>query len=112
MAVRHSKGSAMADTGMRIAADIGGTHARFALVDGAGDLHEVRVLPVAEHGSAAAAKQFNDIREFLRNTDDARELSYEIEHRLAEFTHGDWDEQELRLLLRPFAERRSEAASA
>ena len=46
------------------------------------------------------------------NTDDARELSYEIEHRLAEFTHGDWDEQELRLLLRPFAERRSEAASA
>jgi hypothetical protein len=46
------------------------------------------------------------------NTDDARELSYEIEHRLAEFTNGDWDEQELRLLLRPFAERRSEAASA
>ncbi len=46
------------------------------------------------------------------STDDARELSYEIEHRLAEFTHGDWDEQELRLLLRPFAERRSEAASA
>jgi len=28
-------------------------------------------------------------------------LSYEIEHRLAEFAHGDWDEQELRLLLRP-----------
>jgi hypothetical protein len=44
--------------------------------------------------------------------EDARELSYEIEHRLAEFTHGDWDEQELKLLLRPFAERRSEAASA
>lgn len=44
--------------------------------------------------------------------DDARELSYEIEHRLAEFTNGDWDEQELKLLLRPFAERRSEAASA
>lgn len=43
---------------------------------------------------------------------DARELSYEIEHRLAEFTHGDWDEQELKLLLRPFAERRSETASA
>ncbi len=43
---------------------------------------------------------------------DARELSYEIEHRLAEFTHGDWTEQELKLLLRPFAERRSEAASA
>ena len=43
---------------------------------------------------------------------DARELSYEIEHRLAEFTNGDWDEQELKLLLRPFAERRSEAASA
>ncbi len=43
---------------------------------------------------------------------DARDLSYEIEHRLAECTHGDWDEQELRLLLRPFAERRSEAASA
>ena len=46
------------------------------------------------------------------NVDDARELSYEVEHRLAEFTHGDWDEQELKLLLRPFAERRSEAASA
>ena len=46
------------------------------------------------------------------STEDARELSYEIEHRLAEFTHGDWDEQELKLLLRPFAERRSEAASA
>ena len=29
-----------------------------------------------------------------------------------ECTHGDWDEQELRLLLRLFAERRSEAASA
>lgn len=43
---------------------------------------------------------------------DARELGYEIEHRLAEFTHGDWTEQELKLLLRPFAERRSEAASA
>ena len=46
------------------------------------------------------------------STQDARELSYEIEHRLAEFTNGDWDEQELKLLLRPFAERRSEAASA
>lgn len=46
------------------------------------------------------------------NADDARELAYEIEHRLAEFTHGDWDEQELRLLLRPSAEHRSEAASA
>ena len=44
--------------------------------------------------------------------DDARELSYEIEHRLAEYASGDWDEQELKLLLRPFAERRSEAASA
>ena len=43
---------------------------------------------------------------------DARELGYEIGHRLAEFTNGDWDEQELKLLLRPFAERRSEAASA
>ena len=26
------------------------------------------------------------------SADDARELSYEIEYRLAEFTHGDWDE--------------------
>jgi hypothetical protein len=46
------------------------------------------------------------------SADDARELCYEIEHRLAEFTNGDWDEQELKLLLRPFGERRSEAASA
>lgn len=46
------------------------------------------------------------------DNEDACELSYEIEHRLAEFTHGDWDEQELKLLLRPFAERRSETASA
>lgn len=46
------------------------------------------------------------------DNEDARELSYEIEHRLAEFMHGDWDEQELKLLLRPFAERRSETASA
>jgi hypothetical protein len=41
-----------------------------------------------------------------------RELAYEIEHRLAEYTNGDWDELELKQLLRPFAERRSEAASA
>ncbi len=45
-------------------------------------------------------------------SEDVRQLAYEIEHRLAEFTNGDWDEQELKLLLRPFAERRSEAASA
>ena len=45
----------MTESGMRIAADIGGTNARFALVDAAGELDEVRVLAVADHGSAAAA---------------------------------------------------------
>jgi len=56
----------------------------------------------------------NDFREaFLRETwsidsvpdEPAREMSYEIEHRLAEFSNGDWAEDELKDLLRPLAER-------
>ncbi len=48
----------------------------------------------------------------IDDSDDAasRDLSYEIEDRLAEFTHGDWDEQELKALLRPLARRRAVSA--
>ncbi len=40
---------------MRLIADIGGTHARFALADSTGDLHHMRKLKTGAHDSFAAA---------------------------------------------------------
>jgi len=86
------KSAKTSNKNLKIIADIGGTHARFALLNQAGSIHSQGILKVADHANFVSAYQaYLDISGNPEITQAAIAIANPIDGDLIKMTNHSWD---------------------